>query len=126
RAEGVYIEEASGHRILDAMSGLWCVNLGYGRRELAAAGCRQLESLPYYNSFFQCSHPPAIELANELCEVAPPGFGRVFFTNSGSEANDTVVRMVRYYWTLRGESRRRVIISRRSAYHGSTVAGASL
>lgn len=126
RAEGVYIEEASGHRILDAMSGLWCVNLGYGRRELAAAGCRQLESLPYYNSFFQCSHPPAIELANELCEVAPPGFGRVFFTNSGSEANDTVVRMVRYYWTLRGEPSRRVIIARRSAYHGSTVAGASL
>lgn len=126
RAEGCYVWEASGHRLLDAMSGLWCVNLGYGRRELAEAGCRQLQALPYYNSFFQCTHPEAIELAAELCAVAPPGFNRVFFTNSGSEANDTVIRLVRYYWALRGQPRRQVIIARRNAYHGSTIGGASL
>jgi putrescine aminotransferase len=126
RAEGVYIEEASGHRLLDAMSGLWCVNLGYGREELIDAGCRQLRELPFYNSFFQCTHPPAIRLAEQLCAVAPPGFNRVFFTNSGSEANDTVIRMVRYYWALRGQPQRQVIIARRNAYHGSTVGAASL
>ncbi|TFG85584.1 MAG: aminotransferase class III-fold pyridoxal phosphate-dependent enzyme, partial [Chromatiales bacterium] len=100
RADGVYIWEANGQKILDGMSGLWCVNLGYGREELIEAGARQLRELPYYNSFFQCTHPPAIELARELCEIAPPGFNKVFFTNSGSEANDTIIRLVRYYWSL--------------------------
>jgi putrescine aminotransferase len=126
RADGVYIWEHSGKKILDAMSGLWCVNLGYGRQELAEAGCRQLKTLPYYNSFFQCTHPPAIELARDLCAVAPPGMNRVFFTNSGSEANDTVIRMVRYYWALQGQPERQVIIARRNAYHGSTIGAASL
>jgi putrescine aminotransferase len=126
RAEGVYIHEASGHRLLDAMSGLWCVGLGYGRQELIDAGCRQLRELPFYNSFFQCTHPPAIRLAAQLCAIAPPGFNRVFFTNSGSEANDTVIRMVRYYWALQEQPRRQVIIARRNAYHGSTVGAASL
>jgi putrescine aminotransferase len=126
RAEGVYVWEATGRKLLDAMSGLWCVNLGYGRKELAEAGCRQLREMPYYNSFFQCSHPPAIELAAELCAVAPPGFNRVFFTNSGSEANDTVIRLVRYYWALQGQPGRKIIISRRNGYHGSTVGAASL
>ena len=81
--------------------------------------------LPYYNSFFQCATPPAIELAESLAQIAPSGFNRVFFTGSGSEANDTVIRMVRRYWELRGESKRTVIISRHNAYHGSTMAGAS-
>jgi len=126
RAEGVYIWEANGRKILDGMSGLWCVNLGYGREELIDAGCRQLRSLPYYNSFFQCTHPPAIELARELCELAPSGFNRVFFTNSGSEANDTVIRMVRYYWSLLGKPDKQIIIARRNAYHGSTVGAGSL
>jgi putrescine aminotransferase len=126
RAEGVYIWEANGHKILDGMSGLWCVNLGYGRKELAEAGARQLKELPYYNSFFQCTHPPAIELARELCELAPASFNRVFFTNSGSEANDTVIRLVRYYWSLLGKPDKQIIIARRNAYHGSTVGAASL
>ncbi|MEQ1802272.1 MAG: aspartate aminotransferase family protein [Gammaproteobacteria bacterium] len=126
RAEGVYIWEENGHKILDGMSGLWCVNLGYSRIELVDAGCRQLRELPYYNSFFQCTHPPAIELANELCELAPPGFNRVFFTNSGSEANDTIIRLVRYYWSLLGKPDKQVIIARRNGYHGSTVGAASL
>jgi putrescine aminotransferase len=126
RAEGVYIWEANGHKILDGMSGLWCVNLGYSRPELAEAGARQLRELPYYNSFFQCTTPPAIELARELCELAPPGFNRVFFTNSGSEANDTNIRLVRYYWSLLGKPDKQIIIARRNGYHGSTVGAASL
>ena len=126
RAEGAYLWDASGHRLLDAMSGLWCVNLGYGRQELIAAATHQLQTLPYYNSFFQCTHPPAIELAADLCAIAPPDFNRVFFTNSGSEANDTVIRLVRYYWSLLGKPDKQVIIARRNAYHGSTVGAASL
>ncbi len=126
RADGVYIWEANGHKILDGMSGLWCVNLGYGREELIEAGARQLRELPYYNSFFQCTHPPAIELARDLCELAPPGFNKVFFTNSGSEANDTIIRLVRYYWSLNGKPDKQIIIARRNGYHGSTVGAASL
>lgn len=126
RAEGVYLYESGGRRILDGMSGLWCVNLGYGRRELADAAYQQMLELPYYNSFFQVAHPPAIELARLLAEVTPPQFEHVFFTGSGSEANDTVVRTVRHYWSVVGQPQRTVIISRRNAYHGSTMAGASL
>ncbi|MDP2323461.1 MAG: aspartate aminotransferase family protein [Gammaproteobacteria bacterium] len=126
RAKGVYIWEEDGHKILDGMSGLWCVNLGYGREELAEAGARQLRELPYYNSFFQCTHPPAIELARDLCELAPSSFNKVFFTNSGSEANDTIIRLVRYYWSLLGQPDKQIIIARRNGYHGSTVGAASL
>jgi len=126
RAEGVYLYDSEGNRILDGMAGLWCVNLGYGRRELAEAAYRQMLELPYYNSFFQTAHPPVIELAKQLVDLSPPQFNRVFFTGSGSEGNDTVVRLVRRYWDLQGEPRRKVIISRVNAYHGSTMAGASL
>ncbi|MGB8327589.1 MAG: aspartate aminotransferase family protein [Steroidobacteraceae bacterium] len=126
RADGIYLHDSDGNRILDGMSGLWCVALGYGRRDLADAAYAQLLELPYYNSFFQCAHPPAIELARLLVEVTPPQFNHVFFTGSGSEANDTVVRLVRRYWSLRGEPQRDIIISRINAYHGSTMAGASL
>ncbi len=126
RAEGVYLYDSDGRQILDGMSGLWCVNLGYGRRELADAAYQQLLELPYYNSFFQVAHPPAIELARLLAEVTPPQFRHVFFTGSGSEANDTVIRSVRRYWELQGQPQRTFIISRTNAYHGSTIAGASL
>jgi putrescine---pyruvate transaminase len=126
RGDGVYIWDSEGNRILDAMSGLWCVNVGYGRRELADAAYRQLVTLPFYNSFFNTSNVPAIELAGRLARIAPPGFNHVFFTGSGSEGNDTVVRIVRRYWDLLGQPQRKVIISRRNAYHGSTMAGASL
>ena len=126
KAEGVYLYDSEGNRILDGMAGLWCVNLGYGRRELAEAAYRQMLELPYYNSFFQTAHPPAIELAKQLVDLTPPQFNRVFFTGSGSEGNDTVVRLVRRYWDLQGQPQRKVIISRINAYHGSTMAGASL
>jgi len=126
RAEGVYIYDADGNRILDGMSGLWCVNAGYGQQELIDAATAQLKELPYYNSFFQCAHPPSIELASLLQEISPPQFSRVFFAGSGSESNDTIVRMVRTYWDLMGQPGRHTIISRQNAYHGSTVAAASL
>src|SRR3954452_3345867 len=94
-AEGVYLHDSNGQRILDGMAGLWCVNVGYGRRELAEVAYRQMLELPYYNSFFQTAHPPAIELARQLVELTPPHFNRVFFTGSGSEATDPVVRLLR-------------------------------
>ena len=129
-ASGVHIWDARGQRIIDAMSGLWCVNVGYGRQALADAAYRQMLLLPYYNAFFQTTTEPAVRLAARLCELAPPVDGRafthVFFTSSGSEANDTNVRLVRRYWDLMGQPQRKVIISRRNAYHGSTVAAASL
>jgi putrescine aminotransferase len=126
RADGVYIYDADGNKILDGMSGLWCVNSGYGRTELIEAAANQMRELPYYNSFFQCAHPPSIELAKQLQEVSPPQMNRVFFTGSGSESNDTIVRMVRRYWDLMGQPGRHTIISRKNGYHGSTVAAASL
>ncbi len=126
RAEGVYIYDADGSKILDGMSGLWCVNSGYGRQELVDAAAAQMRELPYYNNFFQCAHPPSIELAAMLGEVSQPHLNRVFFTGSGSESNDTILRMVRTYWDLLGQPERHTIISRHNAYHGSTVAAASL
>ncbi len=126
RAAGCYIYDADGNAILDGMSGLWCVNAGYGREELVEAATEQLRELPYYNNFFQCAHPPSIELAAKLRAISQPQFNRVFFTGSGSESNDTIVRMVRRYWDLCDEPERRTILSRKNAYHGSTVAAASL
>ena len=126
RAEHIYIYDIEGREYLDAMSGLWCCNLGYSRREIIEAVTRQLQELPFYNNFFQCAHPPSIELAQVLAEVAPAHMKHVFFTNSGSEGNDTVVRMVRRYWDLEEQPQKRWIISRVNAYHGSTIAGASL
>jgi putrescine aminotransferase len=126
RADNIYLWDTQGHRILDAMSGLWCVNVGYGQRALIDAATRQLETLPFYNAFFQTATPPAIELAELLAQVTPPQFQHVFFGGSGSEGNDTVVRMVRRYWDLMGQPKRQVIISRINGYHGSTMAGASL
>jgi putrescine---pyruvate transaminase len=130
KAEGIYIWDSEGKKILDGMSGLWCVNVGYGRRELIDAATRQLETLPYYNSFFQTTNVPAVELANAIIAVSPKQpdnpFTHVFFSGSGSEGNDTVVRAVRRFWDIKGEHQRKTIISRWNAYHGSTVAGASL
>jgi len=125
-AEGVHLYDSEGQEILDAMSGLWCVNIGYGRNELADAAAKQMRELPYYNSFFKSANPPAIELARLLDEVTPKQFHRVFFTQSGSEANDTIIRMTRRYWDLLGQPKRSVIISRINGYHGSTMGGASL
>ncbi|UUW71623.1 aspartate aminotransferase family protein [Pseudomonas oryzihabitans] len=126
RAEGVHLWDSEGQRILDGMAGLWCVNVGYGREELVEAASRQMRELPYYNLFFQTAHPPALELAKTIAQLAPEGMNHVFFTGSGSEANDTVLRLVRHYWATKGQPEKRVVIGRWNGYHGSTMAGASL
>ena len=126
RADGVWLTDSDGHRILDAMAGLWCVNIGYGRKELAQAAARQMEELPYYNTFFQTTHVPAIALAQKLAELAPEGFNQVFFAGSGSEANDTNLRLVRTYWAEKGQPEKNIVISRWNAYHGSSVGSGSL
>ena len=126
RGDGVRIWDSEGHEIIDGMSGLWCVNLGYGRQDLVDAATHQMQLLPFYNAFFKTTTAPATELATLLAEVAPPGFEHVFFTNSGSEGNDTVIRLVRRYWDVMGQPQRKTIISRHNAYHGSTLGGASL
>ncbi len=126
RAEGCYLWDSEGHRILDAMAGLWCVNVGYGRRALAEAAFEQMLALPYYNQFFKTATPPTAALAAELASLLPDGFNHMLFANSGSEANDTMVRLVRHFWNLMGQPEKKTIITRWNAYHGSTVAAASL
>jgi len=130
KSEGIYIWDSEGKKLLDAMSGLWCVNVGYGRQALAQAAYDQMLTLPFYNSFFQTTNVPAVKLAARLAALAPKvgdrTFEHVFYSSSGSESNDSNVRMVRRYWDLLGQPERKVIISRKNAYHGSTMAGASL
>lgn len=126
RGEGVYVWDSEGNKILDGMAGLWCVNMGYGRRELIDAATQQLGELPFYNTFFQTTHPPAVDLAALIASVTPGDLNHVFFANSGSEAIDTVIRSTRQYWQIQGKPYKHILISRENAYHGSTVGGASL
>ena len=125
-ADGCYIVDGEGHRILDGMAGLWCVNVGYGRAELAEVAAEQMRELPFYNTFFKTVTPPAVMLAAKIASLTDGRLPHVFFNTSGSEANDTIFRMVRHYWKTKGEPERTVFISRHNAYHGSTVAGVSL
>ena len=126
KADGVYLWDSEGNKILDAMAGLWCVAIGYGREELADAAAKQMKELPFYNTFFMTAHPPVLELAKTIAELAPAHMNHVFFTGSGSEGNDTLLRMVRHYWQVKGKPEKKVIIGRINGYHGSTVAGAAL
>ncbi|WP_284176650.1 aspartate aminotransferase family protein [Frigidibacter sp. SD6-1] len=126
RGEGVWLTDSEGHRILDGMAGLWCTNIGYGRKELGDVAKRQMDELAYYNTFFQTSHVPAIALAAKLAELAPGDLNHTFFAGSGSEANDTNIRAVRRYWDIKGQPEKRVIIARTNGYHGSTMGGGSL
>ncbi len=125
-AEGCYIHDGDGNRILDGMAGLWCVNIGYGRDELAEVAADQMRELPFYNTFFKTATPPTVLLAAKIAALTGGRLPHVFFNASGSEANDTVFRMVRHYWQVKGEPKRKIFISRWNAYHGSTVAGVSL
>ena len=126
QADGVYIWDGKGNKILDAMSGLWCVNIGYGRKELADVAYRQMLDLPYYNTFFKTTTVPATELATKISSLLPKRFQHIFFTNSGSEANDTIVRFVRHYWKLKGKPYRQHFIARTRGYHGSTMVAVNL
>jgi len=125
-ADGVWLTDSDGKKIMDGMAGLWCVQVGHGRAEIADAVHKQMVELSYYNTFFKTTHPPAIELSQKLADLAPPHINKVFYCSSGSEANDTVFRMVRYYWDQMGKPDKKVIISRWNGYHGSTLAGTSL
>lgn len=126
RAEGVWLYDSEGNRIIDGMAGLWCVQVGYGREELAEAGYKALKELPYYNSFFQTTNPYAAELSQKLAEVCPKGIDRFFFANSGSEGNDSALKLIRYFWNLQGKPQKKAVIARKKSYHGVTLAAASL
>jgi len=126
RGEGPYIFDREGKRILDGMAGLWTANIGHSRRELAEAAYAQMLELPFYNTFFRTTHPPVAALASKLAQLAPGNLNQVFFGSSGSESNDTAIRLIRHYWALKGEPNRRIIISRKNAYHGSTIAAGSM
>ena len=126
RAEGCTIYDADGASLLDGMAGLWCMQVGYGREELADVARAQMVELPFYNNFFRTATAPAIQLAAKLASLLGGDLAHIMFNNSGSESNDTVLRMVRYYWALKGQPYRKTIIARQNAYHGSTIGGASL
>jgi putrescine aminotransferase len=126
QAKGVHIWDGNGNKLFDAMAGLWCVNIGYGRKELAEAAYRQMLDLPFYNTFFKTTTIPATLLAETVASLLPDRFNQIFFVNSGSEANDTMVRFIRRYWEVQGQPERQHIISRHRAYHGSTCVSASL
>jgi putrescine aminotransferase len=123
--EGSHIFDSQGKKYLDAFAGLWCVNIGYGRREIADAVFAQMNELPYYNAFFGTTTPPAVLLSEKITAHAGH-LQHVFFTSSGSEATDTWFRMARIYWARLGQPSKKQVIARRNGYHGSTVAGASL
>jgi putrescine aminotransferase len=126
RAEGSTIYDGDGVGLLDGMAGLWCVQVGYGREELAKAAYDQMLELAYYNTFFKTASPPTVLLATKIAELLGGNLQHIFFNNSGSEAADTVLRLARYYWQAKGQPNRSIIIARSNGYHGSTIAGASL
>jgi putrescine aminotransferase len=126
RGEGCTIYDGDGVALLDGMAGLWCVQVGYGREELAKAAYDQMLELAYYNTFFKTAAPPTVLLAAKIAQLLGGDLQHVFFNNSGSEAVDTLIRLARYYWQAKGEPNRSIIISRVNGYHGSTIAGASL
>ena len=125
-ADGAYIFDSDGKKILDGMAGLWCVNVGYGREELAQVAYDQMKELAYYNTFFKSTTAPASLLAQRIADLAPDHINQVFFGSSGSESNDTAIRTARFYWQLEGKPEKHIIISRNYAYHGSTIAAVSM
>jgi len=126
RGDGVYVWDEDGEKYIEGMSGLWCASLGFGKDRLAEAAARQMRELPFYHGFSQKSHPPQIELAERLLALAPVPMAKVFFCNSGSEAADTAVKMIWYLNNALGRPQKKKIISRFKAYHGVTIAAASI
>ena len=125
-AQGVFIYDSTGKAILDGMSGLWCVNLGYGQERLVEVAAEQMRKLPFYNTFFKTTHPQIEALAHKLASVTPQGIEHFFFANSGSEAIDTAMRTARLYWAWQDRPEKNILISRKNAYHGSSMGGVSL
>ncbi len=125
-AKGATVTDASGKQLVDGFAGLWCVNAGYGHDSIVEAAARQMRELPYATAYFDLGSEPAIRLASELAERAPGDLNHVFFTLGGSDAVDSTIRFVRYYWNARGEPQRDQFISIEQGYHGSSVVGAGL
>jgi putrescine aminotransferase len=125
-AQGAYVTDAAGKRYLDGIGGLWCVNIGYGRKEMAQVIAEQVLKLNYSNTFTDCTNEPATELAAKLAELAPGSLNHIAYSVSGSCANDTAIRLAHFYHSRRGEPNRRVILSRYNSYHGSTYLGMTL
>lgn len=126
RGKGVYVYDDNGKEYIEGLAGLWSVGLGFGEERLVEAATEQLRKLPYMHIFAHKTHNPAVDLAEKLAEMAPEGLDRVFFTNSGSEANDTVIKFIWYYNNALGRPEKKKIISRIKAYHGVTIASGSL
>lgn len=124
--EGIYVRDSTGRRYIEGLAGLWNVSLGFSEPRLAAAAARQLEKLPFYHNFSHKSHDPQIELAEQLVAMAPGKMSKAYFANSGSEANDSAIKMIWYRSNALGQPQRKKIISRARAYHGVTIAAASL
>jgi len=124
--EGAYVRDLDGTRLLDGVGGLWCVNIGYGRREMAEAIADQIMRLPFYSAFMDMATPPATELSAKLADAAPGDLSRVFLTTGGSTANDTAVRLLHFLFNRTGRRKKKHIITRAQAYHGSTFLTASL
>src|ERR1700758_290045 len=120
RGEGCYVWDENGKRYLDALSSLFCVNIGHGRADVAAAAAKQGAVLEYYPTW-GATHPPAIKLAQRIAELAPGDLNRVFFTSGGSESVDSAIKLVRQYHKLRGKERKTKVIARNIAYHGTTL-----
>ena len=120
QAEGAYIYDARGERYIDGMGGLWCVNVGHGHKRIINAIAEQLSTLDYTSTFYHMTHPLAGALAERVAALAPPHLNQVYFGNSGSVANDTAVRILHYYHNRLGAPRKKKILSRLGAYHGST------
>jgi len=126
RGKGVYVFDESGREYLEGMAGLWCTALGFGEARLAEAAARQLHTLPYYHQFGGKANDVAITLAERLVKLMPVPMSKVFFNNSGSEANETAVKLVWYYNNARGRHRKKKIVARQRGYHGTTMVAASL
>jgi putrescine aminotransferase len=124
-ADGVFLHDADGNQLLDGMAGLWCVSVGYSRRELVEAATAQMTKLPYYNTFFKTTTQPVVALSQRLARLAPAGLNHAFFACSGSEAVDSALRMARVFWQTKGKPDKKIIIGREYGYHGSTTLGAS-
>ena len=125
-AKGVYLWDTDGNRIIDGMAGLWCTQIGFGSEELAEAAADAIRTLSYYNTFFQTTTPQVAVLSEMIAKRTPADLNQIFFASSGSEANDTAIKFIWYYWNLKGQPQKKAIISRDKAYHGTTIGAASL
>lgn len=126
KAKGVYLWDSDGNKIIDGMAGLWCTQIGYGVEELADIASDAIKSLSYYNTFFQTTTPAVAELSELLASKTPADLNQIFFASSGSEANDSAIKLIKYYWNLKGKPTKKAIISRERSYHGTTIGAASL